>query len=74
MEASSVGKCEYGGKERCVKDWALLGCWISPCYGPFSLGGRFENHEPFIYLILQIYFSGHGTPLILNQWVRGHGY
>jgi hypothetical protein len=22
-----------------------------PCYGPFSLGARFETYEPFIYLI-----------------------
>jgi len=38
-----------------------LGCWISPCYGPFSLGARFENYEPFISLIFQI-FSGRGNP------------
>jgi hypothetical protein len=34
-----------------------LGCWISPCYGPFSLGARFETYEPFISLIFQ-FFSG----------------
>jgi hypothetical protein len=51
MEVSYVGKREYGGKERWVKYWARLGCWISPCYGPFSLGGRFETYEPFISLI-----------------------
>jgi hypothetical protein len=37
-----------------------LGCWISPCYGPFSLGAHFETYEPFISLIFQFLFSGHG--------------
>jgi hypothetical protein len=36
-----------------------FGRWISPYYGPFSLGARFEMYEPFISLILQL-FSGHG--------------
>jgi hypothetical protein len=27
-----------------------LGLWISPFYGPFSLGVRFETYEPFICL------------------------
>ena len=31
------------------------------CYGPFSLGARFETYEPFLYLIFQI-FSGCGKP------------
>jgi hypothetical protein len=39
MVASSAGKREYGDKGREVKYWARFGCWISPCYGPFSLGG-----------------------------------
>jgi hypothetical protein len=43
MEAGSVGKHEYRGKGRCVKYWVDLGCRISPCYGPFSLGRRFET-------------------------------
>jgi hypothetical protein len=30
-----------------------------PCYGPFSLGGRFETYETFISLIFQ-FFSGRG--------------
>jgi uncharacterized OsmC-like protein len=34
----------------------VLGCWISPCYGPFSLGGRFETYEPFISLIFKFFF------------------
>jgi hypothetical protein len=38
MEASSAGKREYGRKGRRVKYWARLNYWISPCYGPFSLG------------------------------------
>jgi hypothetical protein len=40
-----------------------LGCWISPCYGPFSLGGRFETYEPFFPLIFK-FFSGCGKPRI----------
>jgi hypothetical protein len=55
MEASSAGKREYGGKEREVKYWARLGCWISPYYGPFSLGGRFEIYESFISSILNFW-------------------
>jgi hypothetical protein len=35
-----------------------LGCWISPCYGLFSLGRHFETYETFIYLIFK-FFSGH---------------
>jgi hypothetical protein len=38
--------------------WTRLGCWISPSYGPFSLGGRFENYEPVIYLIFHFVFRG----------------
>jgi hypothetical protein len=51
------GKREYGGKEKSVKYWATLGCWISPCYGPFSLGARFETYEPFISLIFTFFFG-----------------
>jgi hypothetical protein len=54
-EASSAGKREHGGEGRLVKYWARLGCWISPCYGPFSLGGCFETYEPFIYLIFKCF-------------------
>jgi hypothetical protein len=57
MEVSSVGKREYGGKGRWVKYWACLGCWISPCYGPFSLGGLFESYQPFISLIFNFFSS-----------------
>jgi hypothetical protein len=47
----------YGGKGRWVQYWARLGCWISPCCSPFSLGRRFETYEPFISLIFQFFFG-----------------
>jgi hypothetical protein len=56
MMARSAGKREYGDKGRTVKYWARLGCWISSCYGPFSLGARFESYEPFISLIFKFFF------------------
>jgi hypothetical protein len=40
-----------------------LGRWISPCYGLFSLGARFETYEPFIYLIFNFWW-GRGKPQI----------
>jgi hypothetical protein len=40
-----------------------LGCWISPYYGPFSLGARFETYETFISLIFQS-LSGSNKPRI----------
>jgi hypothetical protein len=55
MEAISVGQREYGGKRRCVKYWIHLGCWISPSYGLFSLGGRFETYETFISLMFDFF-------------------
>jgi hypothetical protein len=64
MEASSAGKCGYGNKGRWVKYWVCLGCWISPCYGPFLLGGRFETYELVISLIYIFYFRA----------VVNHGY
>jgi hypothetical protein len=50
---------------------------ISPCYGPFSLGGRLETYETCIYLSFQI-FSGRGKPRItetadtesVDTWAR----
>jgi hypothetical protein len=59
------GSVSMGGKGRRVKYWASLGCWISPCYNPFSLAGRFETYEPStrIYLIFK-FFSGRGEPRI----------
>jgi hypothetical protein len=38
-----------------------MGCQIAPCYGPFSLGARFETYEPFISLIFN-FFSVSGEP------------
>jgi hypothetical protein len=39
------------------KYWARLGCWISPCYGPFSFGAHFETCKLFIYLIFKFFFG-----------------
>jgi hypothetical protein len=47
----------YRGKRAGLWYWARLGCWISPCYGPFSRGTHFETYESFISLIFQ-FFSG----------------
>jgi hypothetical protein len=49
------GSVSTGAKED--KYWARLGCWISPCYGLFSLGARFETYEPFISLIFNFFFQ-----------------
>jgi hypothetical protein len=38
---------------------------MSPYYGPFLLGARFETYEPFIYLIFN-FFSGRGKSLITD--------
>ena len=67
MEASYAGKGGYGDKGRWVKYWVSLGCWISPCYCPFSLGAHFETYEPFISLFFQFFFSGRGKPLITES-------
>jgi hypothetical protein len=61
MEAGSAEKCEYGGKGRWVKYWPRLGCWISPCYGPFLLGEHFETYELFISLIFKFFFRPRET-------------
>jgi hypothetical protein len=45
----------YVEKGKWVKYFAHLGCWISPCYGPFLLGAHFEAYEPFISLIFQFF-------------------
>jgi hypothetical protein len=75
MEASSVGKCEYGGKGRWVKYWARLGCWISPCYRLSSLGARFETYESFISLIFKFFFGQRYTAdnWNLGYWISGYG-
>jgi hypothetical protein len=62
MEASSTEKRWYGGRGRRVR-WARLGCWISQCFDPFSLGALFETYEPFIALVFK-FFSGRGKPRI----------
>jgi hypothetical protein len=59
MVASSAGKREYGDEGRTANYWGRLSCWISLCYGPFSLRAHFENYEPFISLIFK-HFSGRG--------------
>jgi hypothetical protein len=64
-----------GDKGRGVKYWERLGCWISPCYGPFWLGARFETYEPFIFLVFQIFFRvavnrGYGDPPVCIQYVH----
>jgi hypothetical protein len=69
MEASYAGKREYGGKGRWVKYWACLGCWISPRYGPSSLGARFETYKPFISLIFNFFFSPRWTA---DNWKCGY--
>jgi hypothetical protein len=60
-----LGSVSTGTKENKVKYSARLGCLISPCDGPFSLGPCFEIYEPFIYLILQ-FFLGRGDPRITD--------
>jgi hypothetical protein len=50
----SVGK---GAKEDESSTERIWGCRISQYNGPFSLGARFENYEPFISLIFQ-FLSG----------------
>jgi hypothetical protein len=74
-----VGKRGYGDKGRWVKYWAHFGYWISPCYGPFSLGERFETYGPSTYLIFQTadnwkrgyWFLGYGGPSVYWTSTRG---
>jgi hypothetical protein len=49
------GDTQWQWGHRVAVYWARLSCWISPCYGPFSLGGCFETYEPFIYLIFEFF-------------------
>jgi hypothetical protein len=70
MEAHSARKRRYGDKGEWVKYWACLGYWISPCYGPFSLGGSFETYEPFISFIFNFFFR---AAVILRYWISGYG-
>jgi len=52
-----------------VKHWVRFGCWISTCYGLFSLGTRFETYEPFISLIFQTFWGPRSTA---KNWNRGY--
>jgi hypothetical protein len=36
---------------------AFVGCWVSSCYGSFSLGARLETYKPFISLIFQNFLA-----------------
>jgi hypothetical protein len=45
------------GQRKMSQYWAHVGCWISPCYGPFSLGVHFETYETFISLIFQFFLG-----------------
>jgi hypothetical protein len=65
MEVSSARKREYGDERRLVKHWARLG-WISPHYGPLSLGARFEAYEMYISLFF-VFSSGRGKMLIQGK-------
>jgi len=50
----------YGTKEYESRNGRVWAAGISPCYGPFWLGERFETYEPFISLIFLFFFSGRG--------------
>jgi len=50
------GEASVQGQRTWVKYLARLGCWISPCYGPFLLGTHFETYELLISLIFQFFF------------------
>jgi hypothetical protein len=65
----------YGEKGRWVKYCVHLGCWISPCYGLFSLGACLETYEPFISLIFQFLFGLWSTADNWNcrYWISRYG-
>ena len=48
-----------------------LGCWISPCYGPFSLGGAFWNLWTIYFFNFSIFFF----QAVVNRgyWILGYG-
>jgi len=56
-----------GTKEDESRNGRVWAAGISPCYGPFWLGARFETYEPFISLIFHFSFRtaanrGYGGP------------
>jgi hypothetical protein len=53
--ASLPGSGGKGTKEDESSTGRVWFCCISTCFGPFSLGARFETYEPFISLIFQIF-------------------
>jgi hypothetical protein len=65
------GSVSTGAKEDESSTGRVWAVGISPCYGLFSLGGRFKTYEPFVSLIFQ-FCSGRGEPRILNQQTQGH--
>jgi hypothetical protein len=46
------------GQRKMSQVLGAFGYWISPCYGPFSLGSRFEAYEPSISLIFPFFRAG----------------
>jgi hypothetical protein len=60
------------GQRKMSQVLGAFGLLDLPCYGPFSLGARFETYEPFISLVFPIFFSDRGKPRILSKWIRGH--
>jgi hypothetical protein len=70
MEASSARKHGCRDKGRWMKYWARLGCWISPCYGPFLLGTRFESYEPCTSLIFVRLFR---AAINRRFWISRYG-
>jgi hypothetical protein len=57
MVASLQGSVGKGTKEDELNTGRVWFCWISPCFGPFSFGARFETYEPIIYLIFHFFFG-----------------
>jgi len=59
MAASLRGSVGAGKKKEDESSTgSRLGRWISPRYGPFSLGARFEIYQPFISFNFQYFFFG----------------
>jgi hypothetical protein len=72
MVANSGGSVHTGTQKDESKYWAGLDCWISPCYGLFSLILKFMNHS---FLSFSSSFSGlvnrgYGAPLYLVQLLK----